>query len=99
MRLPLALALHTDVTAQLQVSPGSWKRKRDGRALITPGCSPFKLGGNEQNRTVCVIKVTDSWPASHEFEPSTTEDPACRRVMYVKSVESSNVLPLLWCGS
>ncbi|GFV18439.1 hypothetical protein TNCV_4468751 [Trichonephila clavipes] len=25
-----------------------------------------------------VIKVTDSWPACHEFKPGTTEDPPCR---------------------
>ncbi|GFU73807.1 hypothetical protein TNCV_554351 [Trichonephila clavipes] len=40
-----------------------------------------------------------SWQAYHEFEPSTTTDPLCRGAMHVKSVESSNVLPLVWCGS
>ncbi|GFS97289.1 hypothetical protein TNCV_1824551 [Trichonephila clavipes] len=35
-----------------------------------------------------------SWLACHEFEPSTTKDPSCRAAMHVKSVESSNVLPL-----
>ncbi|GFX40585.1 hypothetical protein TNCV_2373691 [Trichonephila clavipes] len=25
-----------------------------------------------------VVKVTDSWPACREFEPSTVEDPPCR---------------------
>ncbi|GFT23010.1 hypothetical protein TNCV_1857881 [Trichonephila clavipes] len=39
-------------------------------------------------------KVTDSWQACHEFEPSADEDPPCRGAMHVKSVESSNVLPL-----
>ncbi|GFV30660.1 hypothetical protein TNCV_1777131 [Trichonephila clavipes] len=34
-----------------------------------------------------------------EFEPSTTQDPPCREEMHVKSVESSNVLLLEWCGS
>ncbi|GFY05759.1 hypothetical protein TNCV_4404261 [Trichonephila clavipes] len=38
-----------------------------------------------------VVKVTDS---CYDFEPSTTEDPPCRRAMLVTSVESSNVLPL-----
>ncbi|GFX72733.1 hypothetical protein TNCV_4063281 [Trichonephila clavipes] len=28
-------------------------------------------------RGCLVVKVTDSWLARHEFEPSTTEDPAC----------------------
>ncbi|GFX99855.1 uncharacterized protein TNCV_258921 [Trichonephila clavipes] len=44
-----------------------------------------------------VVKVTDSVPACHEFEPSTDEDPPCRETMHVKSVQSSNVLP--WCGA
>ncbi|GFW91575.1 uncharacterized protein TNCV_4499951 [Trichonephila clavipes] len=39
------------------------------------------------------------WLACHEFELSTTKDPPCRAAMHVKSVDSSNVLPLLWCGS
>ncbi|GFV90938.1 hypothetical protein TNCV_1248271 [Trichonephila clavipes] len=26
-----------------------------------------------------LVKVTDSWPACHEFEPSTTDNPPCRR--------------------
>ncbi|GFV19142.1 hypothetical protein TNCV_3223601 [Trichonephila clavipes] len=46
-----------------------------------------------------VVKVTDSWPACHEFEPSTVEDPPCRGAMPVISVEISNVLPLVWCGN
>ncbi|GFX71853.1 transposable element Tcb2 transposase [Trichonephila clavipes] len=35
----------------------------------------------------------------HEFEPRTTKDPPCRAAMHIKSVESSNILPLMWCGS
>ncbi|GFU06988.1 hypothetical protein TNCV_5007631 [Trichonephila clavipes] len=35
------------------------------------------------------------WPC-HEFEPSTTKSPLCGGGMHVKSVESSNVLPLVW---
>ncbi|GFY03054.1 hypothetical protein TNCV_980591 [Trichonephila clavipes] len=35
-----------------------------------------------------MAKVTDLWPACHEFEPSTAEDPPCRGgVMHVKYVE------------
>ncbi|GFT27338.1 hypothetical protein TNCV_3425651 [Trichonephila clavipes] len=30
---------------------------------------------------------------------STTEDPPRRGAMHFKSVESSNVLPSIWCGS
>ncbi|GFX30518.1 hypothetical protein TNCV_3461691 [Trichonephila clavipes] len=51
------------------------------------------------NHGSLVIKVTNSWLACHEFEPSATEDPPCREAMHVKSVVSSNVLPLVWCGS
>ncbi|GFW04359.1 sodium channel protein para [Trichonephila clavipes] len=40
-------------------------------------------------------KVTDSWPACHEFEPSAPEDLPCMEVMHIKSVDSSNVLPLV----
>ncbi|GFS76492.1 hypothetical protein TNCV_1621131 [Trichonephila clavipes] len=32
-----------------------------------------------------------------EFESSSTEDPRCRGVIHVRSVESSNALP--WCGN
>ncbi|GFV19138.1 hypothetical protein TNCV_3223561 [Trichonephila clavipes] len=39
-----------------------------------------------------VVKVTDSWPACHQFQPSTAEDPPCRGAMHVKSVKSSNIL-------
>ncbi|GFV47114.1 hypothetical protein TNCV_198091 [Trichonephila clavipes] len=41
-----------------------------------------------------VIKASDSgWPC-HEFEPTTTKNSPCRAAMHVKSVESSNFLPL-----
>ncbi|PRD34157.1 UNVERIFIED_CONTAM: hypothetical protein NCL1_15471 [Trichonephila clavipes] len=44
-----------------------------------------------------------SWQACHEFELNTTKDPPYSGAMYVKSVESSNVLPLVWrdlfCGT
>ncbi|GFX52054.1 hypothetical protein TNCV_4653831 [Trichonephila clavipes] len=46
-----------------------------------------------------VVKVTDSWPACHDFEPSTPKDAPCRVAMHFKSAESSNALPLVWCGS
>ncbi|GFX72908.1 hypothetical protein TNCV_1698051 [Trichonephila clavipes] len=36
-----------------------------------------------------------SWLACNEFDPSTTKDPPCRGEMHVKSVESSNILPLV----
>ncbi|GFU82244.1 uncharacterized protein TNCV_1145741 [Trichonephila clavipes] len=46
-----------------------------------------------------VVKVKDSCPACHKFEQNTVEDPPCRGAMNVKSVDSSNVLLLVWCGS
>ncbi|GFW40758.1 hypothetical protein TNCV_4528471 [Trichonephila clavipes] len=43
-----------------------------------------------------VLKVSDhGWPC-HGFEAGITQDPLCRGVMHVKSVESSNILP--WSG-
>ncbi|GFX21787.1 hypothetical protein TNCV_2310661 [Trichonephila clavipes] len=46
-----------------------------------------------------VVKVMDSWLACYEFEPSATKDPPRRCTMHNKSVESSDVLPLVWSGS
>ncbi|GFX28194.1 uncharacterized protein TNCV_15331 [Trichonephila clavipes] len=46
-----------------------------------------------------MVKETDSWLMCPAFEPSSTEDPPCRKVMHVKSVQCSNVLPFVWCGS
>ncbi|GFX80965.1 hypothetical protein TNCV_1909581 [Trichonephila clavipes] len=43
-----------------------------------------------------VVKVTDSCPDGHEFKLSTTEDPQCRGVMQVKSVEAQ--MPFRWYG-
>ncbi|GFS98909.1 hypothetical protein TNCV_3528811 [Trichonephila clavipes] len=40
-----------------------------------------------------------SWQACHEFDTSTTKDQPCKGVMHVESVESSNLLPLGWCGN
>ncbi|GFV49906.1 hypothetical protein TNCV_1391881 [Trichonephila clavipes] len=46
-----------------------------------------------------VVKVLDcGWPR-HEFEPSTAKDPPCSGAMHIKSVDSSNVLLLVLCGS
>ncbi|GFY32588.1 uncharacterized protein TNCV_673431 [Trichonephila clavipes] len=40
-----------------------------------------------------------SWLTCHEFEPNTTKDTPCSGAMYVKSVESSKILPFVRCGS
>ncbi|GFU52863.1 hypothetical protein TNCV_2254791 [Trichonephila clavipes] len=43
------------------------------------------------------VQGIGSWLACQEFDPSTTQDPPCRSAMHVTSIESSNVLPLVWC--
>ncbi|GFU37708.1 hypothetical protein TNCV_1465851 [Trichonephila clavipes] len=43
-----------------------------------------------------VIKVTDSWPACHEFQPRTTENPSRREAIHVKFVETQTFSH--WCG-
>ncbi|GFU65544.1 hypothetical protein TNCV_634671 [Trichonephila clavipes] len=58
-----------------------------------------KYEARRGGRSSRVAKVSDrGWPC-HEFEPSTTKDSPCGGEMHVKSVESSNVLPLVWCGT
>ncbi|GFU98605.1 hypothetical protein TNCV_3654361 [Trichonephila clavipes] len=37
-----------------------------------------------------------SWQACRESEPSTAKEPPCRGTMHVKSVETSNILPMVW---
>ncbi|GFU19017.1 uncharacterized protein TNCV_430581 [Trichonephila clavipes] len=43
-----------------------------------------------------MVKIKDLWSACHDFYPNTFEDPPCRGAMYVKSVDSSSVLSLVW---
>ncbi|GFW66570.1 hypothetical protein TNCV_3841091 [Trichonephila clavipes] len=50
-------------------------------------------------RNSLVVRVTDSRRVYHQFKPSTTQDQPCRGTMQVKSVESLNVLRLVWWGS
>ncbi|GFW02174.1 paired amphipathic helix protein Sin3a [Trichonephila clavipes] len=50
----------------------------------------------DEGRSSLVVKVMDLELACHELKPSTTENPLCSRAMYIKSVKSSNVLPLVW---
>ncbi|GFX43821.1 HTH_Tnp_Tc3_2 domain-containing protein [Trichonephila clavipes] len=40
-----------------------------------------------------MFKVTDSWPACHQFEPSTTEDLPGRRAMNIKSLCGELIRP------
>ncbi|GFT42328.1 hypothetical protein TNCV_1786301 [Trichonephila clavipes] len=46
--------------------------------------------------TSLVVKVTDSWPACHEFESSTAEDLPYMGAVHVKSVEAQT--SSRWCG-
>ncbi|GFY16592.1 hypothetical protein TNCV_2787191 [Trichonephila clavipes] len=43
-----------------------------------------------KDRGSLVVKVTDSWMACHEFEPSPAVDPSCRggEAMHVKSIDA-----------
>ncbi|GFW18419.1 hypothetical protein TNCV_1184471 [Trichonephila clavipes] len=81
---------------------GLWSRTHD-RGVRTPvGVVCWLEEGGDSSSVVLVTldrgsklrdssvvdKVTDTWPACHEFEPSTTEDMSCREAMYVKSVEA-----------
>ncbi|GFS97603.1 hypothetical protein TNCV_4488421 [Trichonephila clavipes] len=56
--------------------------------------SNFEAKIRPGNRGSLEVKVTNSWQACHEFEPSTAEDLLLRGAMYIKSVKSSNALPL-----
>ncbi|GFW51347.1 hypothetical protein TNCV_3254761 [Trichonephila clavipes] len=46
-----------------------------------------------------VVRVSDHGWSCHEFVPRATKDPPCRGATHVKSIESSNVFPLVRCGS
>ncbi|GFT04517.1 hypothetical protein TNCV_1930241 [Trichonephila clavipes] len=63
--------------------------------LIQTGFNGNKTEQYPYLSTVLVIlclnpceKVTDSWSACDEFDPSTVEDSPCRGVMRIKSVEA-----------
>ncbi|GFX73728.1 hypothetical protein TNCV_4290441 [Trichonephila clavipes] len=68
-------------------------------------CKCFSLMRTDKSHTELIlkldgrgrreVKVSDHYWSCHEFEPSTTKDPPCGGVMHVKSVDSSNVLPLV----
>ncbi|GFW42183.1 hypothetical protein TNCV_1206391 [Trichonephila clavipes] len=51
------------------------------RGLRTKLYLTFSTASSEKHgdRESLVVKVTDSWPVCHEFEPGTIEDPPCRR--------------------
>ncbi|GFX18356.1 uncharacterized protein TNCV_4306571 [Trichonephila clavipes] len=49
-----------------------------------------------RGRGSLVVKVNASWLDCHEIELNATKDRPYRGAMHVKSVKSSNVLPLVW---
>ncbi|GFV15284.1 hypothetical protein TNCV_3050101 [Trichonephila clavipes] len=63
----------------------------------------FLSGGQSRRETrgrgSRAVWVSDRGLPCHEFEHSATKDPPCRESMHVKSVESKNVVPLVWCGT
>ncbi|GFW69810.1 hypothetical protein TNCV_1884541 [Trichonephila clavipes] len=58
-------------------------------------CIKLSLWG----RGSLVVKEMDSLPVCYEFVPSIAGDLPCREALHFKSVESLNLLPLVWCGS
>ncbi|GFW75653.1 hypothetical protein TNCV_4428361 [Trichonephila clavipes] len=112
MPLPLALVLHPGTSG---LEPATQLRRLsvrnhdhqpinpaftyDDQCEVTMTIISMFLARIKRSRGSLVVNVTNSWLAFHEFEPSTMEDPPCRVAMHVKTVESSNVLPLVWCGS
>ncbi|GFV81578.1 putative RNA-directed DNA polymerase from transposon X-element [Trichonephila clavipes] len=71
-----------------------WERalKKAGTLVSQTGKYPRVFSGRGSR----VVKLSDrGWPC-YEFESSNTKDSPCRGLMHVKSVESSNVFPLVW---
>ncbi|GFV95849.1 uncharacterized protein TNCV_1728991 [Trichonephila clavipes] len=65
----------------------------------SPDITPLSLAAQNGDYQMPSGQGIGSWLACHEFQHSTTKDLPCREAMYVKSVESSTVLPLVWCDS
>ncbi|GFS78082.1 RNase H domain-containing protein [Trichonephila clavipes] len=77
-----------------QRHPGSTISFKGSRSYQT-AFSRFSTG-HLSSRGSRVIKASDrGWPC-HEFEPKSTKDPPSTGAMHHKSVESSDVLPLVW---
>ncbi|GFW01638.1 hypothetical protein TNCV_4085531 [Trichonephila clavipes] len=89
------------------LTPASRLQRSVGQRYSRTPFSSLRDAAHEQHagrktnvgRCTRVVKVSDrGWPC-HEFELSTTKDLPCKAAMHVKSVESSNVLPLVWWDS
>ncbi|GFS58207.1 hypothetical protein TNCV_4916161 [Trichonephila clavipes] len=90
--------LHGDILNTLQAASPLLRfggGEDRGRNLICFLLVILYSSGN-RGRSNLVVKVTDSWPTRHEFEPCIAEDPPCRGAMHVESVKRSNVLSLVW---
>ncbi|GFX30560.1 uncharacterized protein TNCV_3462101 [Trichonephila clavipes] len=91
--LLLHCALHLEKISMSEVALGPNKLYPCPKRQILRAAFGSNLGHGSR-----VVKVLDhGWPCL-EFQPSTTKDPPCRAAMHVKSVESSNALPLVWFG-
>ncbi|GFW74897.1 hypothetical protein TNCV_2677651 [Trichonephila clavipes] len=66
------------------IDANRWKTKALYRSRWLNHMFSTFFGG----RGTRVVQVSDRGLPCHEFEPNTTEDPPCRAVMHVKSVES-----------
>ncbi|GFV19819.1 hypothetical protein TNCV_480451 [Trichonephila clavipes] len=71
----------------------------ENKSFICRNTKSFEKKYNNVATESLVLKVTDSWLACHEFEPSTTKDQLCKKAMQVKSHENSNILSFVWFGS
>ncbi|GFT83024.1 hypothetical protein TNCV_4811 [Trichonephila clavipes] len=82
--LDKAQGLKWAISEHFQKKQSSWEAIRDSYRLQLAACWKKFLFKRGKGQGI---------------EPSTTKDPPCWGAMHVKSVESSNVLPLVWCGS
>ncbi|GFU02064.1 hypothetical protein TNCV_837131 [Trichonephila clavipes] len=73
------------------------KQSKDNRHDVVRSENPEEdLWTSKNDHSSRVVKASNcGWPC-HEFESSTTKDSSCRGALHVKSVKSSNVLPLVW---
>ncbi|GFT03302.1 hypothetical protein TNCV_2984871 [Trichonephila clavipes] len=102
--LPWGSPLSSVFSDERQPPPSNLQRSSEDDVLLKDICLAEILDGTAisspppglSNRGSLVVNVTESWPVCYEFEPCIAEYPPCREAMYVKYVESSNVLPLVW---
>ncbi|GFW89090.1 hypothetical protein TNCV_2685241 [Trichonephila clavipes] len=105
VRLSLSVALST---IQVKVTNSCERSVAGSTPAITedPPCRedqntlnlPMPLFPRWSGRASLVVKVLDcGWLVTSSRAQHHLKDPQCRGAMHVKSVQSSNVLPLVWC--